>query len=110
MNENDPTVAELKPVVAELSALVAQLSARIQTLEQQAAQWHPEVSEEVLLAISAACAAYLGKRGTIKQVHLRRGGGWAAQGRVAAQQSHSELHGYGERQAPLTQIPRRGTT
>jgi methylmalonyl-CoA carboxyltransferase large subunit len=110
MSENDQTVAELRPLVAELKAMVAELAARIQTLEEQAAQWHPEVSEEVLLAISAACAAYLGKRGTVKQVHLRRGGGWAAQGRVAAQQSHSELHGYGERQAPLTQIPRRGTT
>lgn len=110
MSENDPTVAELKPMVAELRTMVAELGARIQTLEEQAAQWHPEVSEEVLLVISAACAAYLGKRGTVKQVHLRRGGGWASQGRVAAQQSHSELHGYGERQAPLTQIPRRGTT
>jgi methylmalonyl-CoA carboxyltransferase large subunit len=96
--------------VAELKALVAELSARIKTLEDQAALWHPEVSEEVLLAISAACAAYLGKRATIKQVHLRRGGGWAAQGRAAAQQSHADLHAYGDRQAPLTVIPRRGTT
>ena len=96
--------------VAELKALVAGLSARIQTLEDQAALWHPEVSEEVLLAISAACAAYLGKRATIKQVHLRRGGGWASQGRAAAQQSHADLHAYGDRQTPLTAIPRRGTT
>ena len=102
-NESSETIADLK-------ALVAKLAVRVQTLEEEAAQRHPAVSEDVLLAISAACAAYLGKRGTIKQVHLRRGGGWAAQGRVAAQQSHSELHGYGERQAPLTQIPRRGTT
>lgn len=95
--------------VAELKALVAELSARVQTLEEQAAQRHPEVSEEVLLAISAACAAYLGKRATVKQVHLRRGGGWASQGRAAAQQSHADLHAYGDRQAPLTLIPRRGT-
>jgi methylmalonyl-CoA carboxyltransferase large subunit len=95
--------------VAELKALVAQLAARVQTLEEQAAQRHPEVSEEVLLAISAACAAYLGQRATVKQVHLRRGGGWASQGRAAAQQSHAELHGYGDRQAPLSLIPRRGT-
>jgi methylmalonyl-CoA carboxyltransferase large subunit len=101
---------ETGPTVAELKALVADLTTRIQKLEEQASQWHPEVSEEVVLAVAAACAAYLGKRATVKQVHLRRGGGWASQGRVAAQQSHSELHGYGERQAPLTQIPRRGTT
>jgi len=71
---------------------VAELAARVQTLEEQASQRHPEVSEDVLLAISAACAAYLGKRATIKQVHLRRGSTWASQGRAAAQQSHADLH------------------
>jgi methylmalonyl-CoA carboxyltransferase large subunit len=103
MSENDDTVAELKVLVAELAA-------RVQTLEAEASQRHPEVSEEVLLAISAACAAYLGKRATIKQVHLRRGGIWASQGRAAAQQSHADLHTYGDRHTPLTLIPRRGTT
>ena len=96
--------------VADLKALVAQLVARVQTLEEQAAQRHPEVSEEVLLAIAAACAAYLGKRATIKQVHLRRGGGWATAGLATAQQQHAELHGFGDRAGPLTQIPRRATT
>jgi methylmalonyl-CoA carboxyltransferase large subunit len=102
-------VSATNDTVAELKALVAQLAARVQTLEEQAAQRHPEVSEEVLLAISAACAAYLGQRATVKQVHLRRGGGWASEGRAAAQQSHADLHGYGDRQAPLSLIPRRGT-
>jgi methylmalonyl-CoA carboxyltransferase large subunit len=96
--------------IADLKALVARLVARVQTLEEQAAQRHPEVSEEVLLAIAAACAAYLGKRATIKQVHLRRGGGWATAGLATAQQQHAELHGFGDRAGPLTQIPRRGTT
>ncbi|MEP7035444.1 MAG: hypothetical protein ABI662_09050 [Dermatophilaceae bacterium] len=86
MSETDETVAELRTLLAELAA-------RIQTLEEVAAKQHPEVSEEVLLAISAACAAYLGKRATIKQVHLRRGSTWTAQGRGAAQQSHADLHG-----------------
>jgi methylmalonyl-CoA carboxyltransferase 12S subunit len=103
MSQNDDTVGELR-------ALVAELAARVQTLEEGVSQWHPEVSDEVLLAISAACAAYLGKRATIKQVHLRRGGIWASQGRAAAQQQHADLHTYGDRQAPLTLIPRRGTT
>ena len=57
--------------VAELRALVAELAARVQTLEEVTAQNHPQISEEMLLAIAAACAAYLGKRATIKQVHLR---------------------------------------
>ena len=100
--------SEISDSVAELKVLVAELATRVQTLEEQAAQRHPEVSEEVLLAISAACAAYLGKRATIKQVHLRRGDGWASQGRAAAQQSHADLHAYGDRQTPLTLIPRRG--
>jgi methylmalonyl-CoA carboxyltransferase large subunit len=85
-------MSETNDTVAELKALVAELAARVQTLEEQAAQRHPEVSEDVLLAISAACAAYLGKRATIKQVHLRRGSSWASQGRAAAQQSHADLH------------------
>ena len=102
---NEPT-----DTVAELKALVAELAARVQTLEEEAAQRHPAVGDDVLLAISAACAAYLGKRATIKQVHLRRGGAWATQGLATVQQQHAQLHGYGERQAPLTQIPRRGTT
>jgi methylmalonyl-CoA carboxyltransferase large subunit len=96
--------------IAELKALVGELAARVQKLEEQADQRHPEVSENVLLAISAACAAYLGERAKVKQVHLRRGGGWATQGLATAQQQHAQLHGFGERQAPLTQIPRRGTT
>ena len=85
MSETNDTVADLKAVVAELVA-------RVQLLEEQATRRHPEVSEEVLLAISAACAASLGKRAVIKQVHLRRPTTWASQGRAAAQQSHAELH------------------
>lgn len=101
--------AHTADTVAELKALVAELAARVQTLEEDAAQRHPEVSDDVLLAIAAACAAYLGKRATIKQVHLRRGGAWATQGLATVQQQHAQLHGFGERQAPMTQIPRRGT-
>ncbi|MEO8518050.1 MAG: hypothetical protein ABI438_02635 [Dermatophilaceae bacterium] len=86
-------MTETNDTVAELRALVAELTGRVQSLEEVAARQHPEVNEEVLLAISAACAAYLGKRATIKQVHLRRGSSWTAQGRAAAQQSHADLHG-----------------
>lgn len=88
---DQPTVPT--ETMAELKALVAELAARVQTLEEEAAQRHPAVDEDVLLAISAACAAYLGKRATIKQVHLRRGGAWATQGLATVQQSHADLHG-----------------
>jgi methylmalonyl-CoA carboxyltransferase large subunit len=47
-----------------------------------------EVSEEVMLAISAAVAAYLGKRARIRAVRLARTGAWAQQGRVFIQASH----------------------
>lgn len=102
MKETDETVADLKVLIAELAG-------RLKALEEQAALWRPEVSEEVLLAISAACAAYLGNRATIKQVHLRRGTTWASAGRAVAQQSHAELHGYGDRQTPPTQRARQGS-
>jgi methylmalonyl-CoA carboxyltransferase large subunit len=103
MSETDDTVAELR-------ALLAELAARVQTLEEEAAQRHPEVSEDVLLAISAACAAYLGKRATIKQVHLHRGSTWAAQGRAVVQQSQAGLARHTDLQTRPTRQARRGTT
>lgn len=81
--------------VAELQALVAQLAGRLDVLESQLREIHdPDiVPEDVVIAIGAACAAYLGKRATVRQVRLRHGAGWAAQGRSAIQQSHVVRHG-----------------
>ncbi len=89
MSETSDTIAEYE----RLSTLVAELGTRVQKLEDQAALRHPEVSEDVLLAISAACAAYLGKRATIKQIHLGRSPTWVSQGRSAVQRSHADLRG-----------------
>lgn len=86
MSENDQAV-DLK----KLEGMVRDLSARVEFLEQQLTLHHDpdEITEDVMLAISAAVAAYLGKRATIKQVHFaRRGTGWASQGRSRIQQSH----------------------
>src|SRR5262245_20042877 len=47
------------------------------------------VSEEALLIISAAVAAFLGERAHIRQVRLISSGGWALQGRVFIQASHN---------------------
>jgi methylmalonyl-CoA carboxyltransferase large subunit len=47
------------------------------------------LGEEQLLVISAAIAAYLGKRAHIRQVRLLGSGAWAQQGRVTIQASHS---------------------
>lgn len=82
-----------EPTVAELQALVADLTARLEALESKVAAQSDEVTPEVLLAISAAVAAYLGKRATVKQVHLRRGSAWTSQGRSDIQHSHTIQHG-----------------
>ena len=47
-----------------------------------------EISEEILMAISAAVAAYLGKRAHIRTVRLLSSTAWAQQGRVNIQASH----------------------
>jgi methylmalonyl-CoA carboxyltransferase large subunit len=46
------------------------------------------VTEEEVLAISAAVAAYLGVRAHIRQIRLVSSGAWAQQGRVSIQASH----------------------
>jgi methylmalonyl-CoA carboxyltransferase large subunit len=47
------------------------------------------LSEEVLLVISAAVAAFLGKKGHIRQIRLLGASRWAQQGRVTVQASHT---------------------
>jgi methylmalonyl-CoA carboxyltransferase large subunit len=48
-----------------------------------------ESNEDLLLAISAAVAAYLGKRPRIRAIRLLDDGDWAQQGRVFVQASHT---------------------
>ena len=50
-----------------------------------------EISEEELIAISAALAAYLGVRVHIRQIRLIGSRAWAQEGRVSIQASH-RLH------------------
>lgn len=82
--------------LAQLESAAAAAPAR--TVEAEAADGaaapRPEagpVSEETLLAISAAVAAYLGKRPHIRAVRLVSSPGWAQQGRVSIQASHRIL-------------------
>jgi methylmalonyl-CoA carboxyltransferase 12S subunit len=46
------------------------------------------VSSEVVLIISAAVAAFLGKRASIRQIRLSGESPWAMQGRATVQASH----------------------
>jgi methylmalonyl-CoA carboxyltransferase 12S subunit len=52
---------------------------------------NPEITEEELIAISAALGAYLGVRVRIKQIRLLSSQAWAQQGRASIQASH-KLH------------------
>jgi methylmalonyl-CoA carboxyltransferase large subunit len=47
------------------------------------------VSEELLVVISAAVAAFLGKKPHIRQIRLLGATNWAQQGRVTIQASHA---------------------
>jgi methylmalonyl-CoA carboxyltransferase large subunit len=47
------------------------------------------LSEEIVLVMSAAIAAFLGKRPHIRQIRLIGSAAWAQQGRVTIQASHA---------------------
>jgi methylmalonyl-CoA carboxyltransferase large subunit len=100
--------AQLTEALAALRREVARLAERVAALEgvtargpgpdargqesldhkpQTAAE--PELSEELILVISAAVAAYLGKRPHIRQIRLLDSTSWAQQGRVTIQASHA---------------------
>jgi methylmalonyl-CoA carboxyltransferase large subunit len=105
------TLAELAGTLAQLQAQMAEISKRIEVLEEGKsgppavtaaavpaqpaveAQAQPEpapagITEEELLAISAAIGAYLGVRAHIRQIRLLSTNAWAQQGRVSIQASH----------------------
>ncbi len=64
-------------------------SVEVEAEEQPASPPEPvEVSDEILIALSAAVAAYLGKRAPIRTVRLLGTTQWAQQGRVSIQASH----------------------
>lgn len=82
--------------VAKLLEAIEKLTARVDELETHIHAFHPpgDLPEDVLLAISAACAAYLGHRAKVRQVHVRRRSNtWASVGRADVQQSHRITHG-----------------
>jgi len=97
----------LESVLEDIRAQLAALTERVNRLENgpvaapppmlstsAAAPEPPEpesISEEELLAISAALGAYLGVRVHIRQIRLIGSRAWAAEGRVSIQASH-RLH------------------
>lgn len=90
------TAASTAEALSELRAQVSELIHRVNYLEAELAAFphrHAnDPTEDEMLAISAAVAAFLGKRATVKQVHVRRRAAWSAQGRQRVQQSHNVAH------------------
>jgi methylmalonyl-CoA carboxyltransferase large subunit len=84
------TVTDLESQIAELTRRLAQLEARnAPTPPMPAPVAAVEgITEEELLAISAAVAAFLGVRAHIRQIRLVSTNAWAQQGRVSIQASH----------------------
>ena len=91
------TLGALREEIARLSerVLALELAARPPALEPAAP---PEpaalvveegLTEELVLVISAAIAAFLGKKAAIRQIRLLGSAAWAQQGRVTIQASHS---------------------
>ena len=96
---------ELVSLLEDLREQVASLSERLAKLEAPAplaaapvppppapeAEAVESITEEEILAISAALAAYLGVRVHIRQIRLISSRAWASEGRVTIQASH-RLH------------------
>ncbi len=102
------TMKDLAEILERVQAQLAALSERVERLEAGAPKAaevesqpivaaapepapeppKPEITEEELIAISAALGAYLGVRIRIKQIRLLSSHAWAQQGRVSIQASH----------------------
>jgi len=89
-------LARLADTLEALRREVSRLSERVAALEaaaRPAAPVPPAVaaglSEELVLVISAAIAAYLGKKPHIRQIRLLRSDAWAQEGRTTIQASHA---------------------
>ncbi len=121
MSGPGPVSNDLRATIQDIQAQLANLAERLAGLEQLAsmsgaesptssiapeakapvAEALPEassvavetgISEEEVLAISAALAAWLGVHAHIRQIRLIRTGAWAQQGRVTIQASHRLYH------------------
>jgi methylmalonyl-CoA carboxyltransferase large subunit len=101
----EETLAEIQAQLASLAGRLARVEARFAAPEAAPAVPAPAakpvepaaeppaetISEEELLAISAALAAYFGVRVHVRQVRLIGSRAWAQEGRVSIQASH-RLH------------------
>jgi methylmalonyl-CoA carboxyltransferase 12S subunit len=85
---------ELHALIAQMREQINALSRRVNELELRVADVDAVAavpSEEELLAISAAVAAFLGVRASIRQVRLVHSSAWGQVGRIGVHASH-RLH------------------
>ena len=89
---HQPTVDELLPLMAQMRDEISALSRRVSALEQHqgvsAVAADAALSEETLLAITGAVAAFLGVHARIRAVRLVHSSAWAQVGRIGAHASH----------------------
>ena len=90
--EVDELRAQLAALTAKLAEAAGDANATPAAEESAAAPAEEEIiAPEILLAIAAAVAAYLGERAHVRQVRLVSSRSWSQQGRVSIQASH-RLH------------------
>src|SRR5689334_17503347 len=100
-------LADVLKALASIQAELAELGARVATLESarlaeppagtgppaHATSRQPNgpepLSDEIVLVLGAAVAAFLGKKAQIRGIQLLGSAAWAQQGRVAIQASHA---------------------
>lgn len=92
---NQHTEDELLALIAQMRQEIGTLSRRVNELEQRMgeriAPADTAPSEDTLLAISAAVAAFLGVRARIRHVRLVHSSAWAQVGRMGVHAAH-RLH------------------
>jgi methylmalonyl-CoA carboxyltransferase large subunit len=81
-------VAALETATAMKPSAVPLTLGRAQPAASEMAAESDGLDEELLLVISAAIAAFLGKKPRIRQIQLLGHAAWAQQGRVMIQASH----------------------
>lgn len=91
-------IKDLEEKLEQMGRRIEKLEALVSTLVKarpsaEAANAHETtaqtgIPEEIVLAISAAVAAFLGKRASIRQIRLTGSTPWAQQGRATVQASH----------------------
>ena len=87
-------IAQLGARIEKLEGLVTALAkapaaAPAETAHATETPAKQEIPPEIILAISAAVAAFLGKRASIRQIRLTGTTPWAQQGRATVQASHT---------------------